>query len=137
VSADRGVELREIGADQMLAQNVAAEVSERTAVTKYPRIYAYCTKVVNDLREKFRLFSGEAQMVIEVRVSQDRLECIEDQLQMYVDAVTQMLDASRGDWGDGTYYAGEYEITFTSVKQGGRNFIQTAKVSFPVEVSAG
>ena len=45
-------------------------------------------------------------MAIEVRVSQDRLEGIEEQLQMYVDAVTQVLDQNRGDWGEGMFYAG-------------------------------
>jgi hypothetical protein len=97
----------------------------------------YCTKVVNELREKFRTFSGDAQMTVEVRVSQDRLDQIETNLQAYTDAVTQVLDNSRGDWGDGMFFDGEYDVTFGGVKHGGRNFLQIAKISFVLEISAG
>ena len=53
------------------------------------------------LTEKFRTFSGKVRTVAEVRVSQDRIEGIEEQLRLYVDAVTQVLDANRGSWGQG------------------------------------
>ena len=129
-------QLPTLAADHIVAQKVAAELSEKSLGTKYPVLYVYCNKLVNELREKFRRFSGQAQMVVEARVSQDRLEDIETNLQVYVDAITQVLDGSRGDWGDGVTYGGGYEVTFGSVKHGGRNFIQTAKVSFAVEISA-
>jgi hypothetical protein len=74
-------------------------------------------------------------MTIEVRVSQDRLEGIEAQSQMYLDAATQVLDQNRGDWGEGMFYAGGYEAAFGPVKHGGQNFIQVAKVTFDVGVS--
>ena len=38
----------------------------------------YCEKIVNDLTEKFRTFSGTVQMAIELRHSQDRLEGLQD-----------------------------------------------------------
>ena len=74
-------------------------------------------------------------MAIEVRHSQDRLEGLQDALELYVDAATHVLDASRGDWGDGMFYGGGYQVTFGAVKQGGRNFIQVAKVTFEIGVS--
>jgi len=101
----------------------------------YPAVNVYCEKIVNQLKEKFRNFSGIAMMAIEMRVSQDRLEGIEDQLQMYTDAVTQVLDQNRGDWGEGMFYAGCYEAALGPVKHGGQNFIQVGKVSFNVGVS--
>jgi hypothetical protein len=135
LSSQQGVALPAITPHQIIAQNVAPELSERSTVSKYPLIYVYCSKMVNDLREKFRKFSGDVQMVVETRVSQDRLDQIETHLQAYVDAITGVLDNSRGDWGDGVFYAGGYEVAFGGVKQGGRNFIQIAKVSFAVEIS--
>ncbi len=123
-------------AEQIIAQNTTAELSERSAGSNYPLIYIYCSKVVNQLREKFRRFSGEADMVIETRVSQDRLEEMQTNLHSYVDAITQVLDDNRGDWGDGILYGGGYEITFSGVKHGGRNFLQVAKVSFILEISS-
>jgi hypothetical protein len=132
-----GVALPAISPQQIIAQNVTADIVEQSTPSKYPLVYVYCEKVVNELREKFRAFSGETQMVVEARVSQDRLEQIETNLQAYVDAITQVLDDNRGDWGDGVFFDGGYEVSFGGVKHGGKNFLQVAKVSFVLEISAG
>jgi len=136
LTVQQGLTLPAIAPHQIIPQNVAPEVSDQSTVNKYPLVYVYCTKVVNELREKFRTFSGDAQMVVEARVSQDRLDQIETNLQAYTDAITQVLDNSRGDWGDGVFFAGEYEVTFGGVKHGGRNFMQIAKVAFTLDISA-
>jgi hypothetical protein len=120
---------------QVRAQNVAAEMAERALGVKYPAMNVYCEKITNGLREKFRSFSGTVQMVMELRHSQDRLEGLQDRLELYVDAAMQMLNQGRGDWGDGMFFGGEYEVSFGPVKQGGRNFIQVAKVTFEIGVS--
>jgi len=120
---------------QVVAQNVAFDLAERSLDVTYPTVNVYCDKIVNQLKEKYRAFSGIAVMTIEVRVSQDRLEGIEAQSQMYLDAATQVLDQNRGDWGEGMFYAGAYEAAFGQVKHGGKNFIQVAKVTFNVGVS--
>src|SRR4051794_32285098 len=60
-----------IEATQVRAQNAAAEIAERALGTRYPAVQVYCEKIANDLREKFRSFSGKAQMAIEIRQSQD------------------------------------------------------------------
>ena len=124
-----------VGQSQILAQNVSVELAERATDVLYPSVSVYCEKIVNQLKEKFRNFSGKAIMAIEVRVSQDRLNGIEEQLQMYVDAATQVLDQNRGDWGEGMFFAGAYEAALGPVKHGGQNFIQVGKVSFEVGVS--
>jgi hypothetical protein len=133
----QGMTLPAITTQQVIAQNVTPDVSEQSTANNYPLVFVYCSKVVNELREKFRTFSGEAQMVVEARVSQDRLDQIESNLQAYVDAITQVLCNSRGDWGDGMFFDGEYEASFGGVKHGGRNFLQIAKVAFTLEISAG
>jgi hypothetical protein len=120
---------------QVRAQNAAADIAERILGAKYPAVNVYCEKIVNELREKFRSFSGRAQMAIEIRQSQDRLEGLQDRLELYADAVMQLLNGSRGDWGDGMFYSGEYEVAFGPVKQGGKNFMQVAKVTFEIGVS--
>ena len=120
---------------QVQAQNVAAELAERATGVRYPVVNVYCEKLINDLREKFRRFAGSARMTIELRQSQDRLEGIQDRLELYVDATMQMLHGSRGDWGDGMFYGGQYEVSYGPVKQGGKHFTQTAKVTFEIGVS--
>jgi hypothetical protein len=95
----------------------------------------YCERVSNLLREKYRRFSGTVRMAIEIRDSRDRIEGLEDEVRYYADAVAQVLDSNRGDWGDGVFYPGGYEVTFGPVKQGGKNFLQSAKATFDLEVS--
>ncbi|MGD0498504.1 MAG: hypothetical protein ABSC23_08705 [Bryobacteraceae bacterium] len=123
-----------LDAAQVRAQNVAADLAERGGA-QYPAVNVYCEKVVNSLVEKFRSFSGSVQMAVEIRHSQDRLDGLQDQLEVYADAATQALDGARGDWGDGMFYAGGYQVAFGGAKQGGKNFIQTAKITFEIGVS--
>lgn len=125
----------EVGESQVLTRNVSPEIAEKSTGAVYPTFHVYCDKVNNVLREKFRKFSGTARMTVEVRASQDRLEMLEQRLGVYVDAVTAVLDANRGDWGLGMFYTGGYDIAIAPVRQGGRNFLQIAKVSFDVQVS--
>ena len=124
-----------ISTQQVSAQNVSIEISDRSQAQHYPLLQVYCEKVSNLLEEKFRTFSGKAQMAIEIRHSQDRIDGLEAALGCYADAMMQVLDFSRGDWGDGMYYGGGYQVAFSAVKHGGKNFVQSAKVIFEIGVS--
>jgi hypothetical protein len=115
--------------------NTSPEIVERSAQAQYPAVLGYCEKLTNSRKEKFRSFSGQARMVVEIRCSQDRLQGIERGLEQYTDAVCQILDAAKGDWQDGAFYTGGYDVSYGPVRHGGRNFIQTAKISFEVEIS--
>ena len=135
VSEANGQTFAQLSDQQIVAQNVAAELAEKATGTVYPTYYIYCDKLTNTLREKFRQFSGTAVMSVEVRVTHDRLEGIEQKAHFYVDALIETLDASRGDWGNGQFYTGGYQITFSPVKLGGKHFVQTAKATFEVQIS--
>jgi hypothetical protein len=74
-------------------------------------------------------------MAAEIRNSQDRLQGLQEGLEQCADALTQVLDGNRGDWGSGMYYAGGYQVAFGAVKHGGKNYIQVAKVTFEIGVS--
>jgi hypothetical protein len=137
ISQRENIRLGELTSRQVLAQNVAPELAERTAGVQYPVFYVYCEKITNELREKFRTFSGKVRLAVDVRVSHDRLEDLSRTLELHVEAVTNVLDSQRGDWGGGIFFAGGYEVTFGATKHGGKNFIQTAKVTFDVDVSVG
>src|SRR5205085_10633017 len=99
---------------------VAADVAERSTTVQYPAVNVYCEKIANTLKEKFRAFSGDVHMAIELRHSQDRLEGLQDTLEIYADALAQVLNAGRGDWGDGMFYGGAYVVSFGPVKKGGK-----------------
>ena len=136
LAEESGVGLDPIPPAHIVNQNVAFELSERSLAVKYPVVHVYVDRVRNLLTEKFRGFSGKIRTVAEVRVSQDRIEGIEEQLRIYVDAVTQVLDANRGSWGQGMFFNGGYEIAFEPVRRGGRNLLQAAKVTFEVDLSS-
>lgn len=136
LALDSGIDLAPIPPAYVVTQNMSIETWERASVVKYPLIQIYSDRVRNLLTEKFRTFSGKVRTVAEVRVSEDRIEGLEDRLRLYVDAVTQILDVNRGNWGQGVFYTGGYEATFDPVKQGGKNFLQVAKVTFEVDLSA-
>ena len=135
IAAEEGIELPELKAEQIRALNAASDLVERSAVTRFPCVQVYCERMSNSLREKYRRFSGTARMVVEIRNSLDRLDGLEEQVRLYADAVAQVLDNNRGDWGDGVFYPGGYEVAFGPVKHGGKNFLQTAKATFELEIS--
>jgi hypothetical protein len=124
-----------LDAAQVRSGNIASELSERSDTVQYPAANVYCEKIVNSQAEKFRTFSGKLQMAIDLRHSEDRLDMVQSNLETYADAVMGVLGASLGDWGGGMYYAGGYQVAIGPVKHGGRNFIQTAKITFEIGVS--
>jgi hypothetical protein len=135
LAMDSAVPLAPLPPAHIMNQNVAFELAEKVKVTKYPVVHVYVDRIRNQLTEKFRTFSGKVRTVAEVRVSQDRIDGLEEQLRLYVDAVTGVLDVNRGSWGEGAFYGGGYEVNIDPVKHGGKNFIQIAKVSFEVDLS--
>jgi hypothetical protein len=130
------VEIAGIAAESVIAQNAPVALMEKSSAVKYPVVLVYSDRVQNLLIEEFRNFSGKVRTVAEVRASQDRIEGLEESVRLYVDAVTQVLDANRGDWGQGMFFTGGYEVKFDPVQHGGRNVLQVAKVIFEVDLSS-
>ena len=136
LAADTAVPLAPIPPAHVVDQNIPIAVAERSGAVKYPVVHVYSDRTRNLLTEKFRTFSGKIRTVAEVRVSQDRMEGIEDQLRLYVDSVTQVLDANRGSWGQGAFFTGGYEVTYEPIQHGGKNLLQIARVTFEVDLSS-
>jgi hypothetical protein len=120
---------------QIRTGNIAPELAERSNTVRYPAANIYCEKIVNSQVEKFRTFSGTMQMAIDLRHSEDRVDNVQAALETYADAVMGVLNTSSGDWGGGLFYGGGYQVAFGPVKHGGKNFIQTAKITFEIGVS--
>jgi hypothetical protein len=129
------VALPALAASQVIAQQVTFETAERSSGVQYPVVYVYCEGVANLLKEKFRTLSGKAYMAVEVRASHDRLEEVTEKLQLYAAAAMEVLDANRGDWGDGMFYSGAYKAEYGPVQRGGKSFLAAAKIRFEVDVS--
>ncbi len=93
--------LQAVGMRTIVAMNASVDISEKTGYAQYPALLVYCDKVSNTLKEKFRQFSGTAHVVVEARYSQDKLDNLQANAEVYVDAICALLDDSRGDWGGG------------------------------------
>lgn len=135
IAAREGLAVSHVPVAQVVQQYVAADTAEKSTGAAYPSVHVYCEKLSNTLREKFRTFSGTVTVVMEIRVSHDRLAGLEQSLRHQVEAVTQVLDFSRGDWGGGMFFTGPYTVEFAPVKHGGKNYIQTARVTAAIDVS--
>jgi len=135
IAEETAVKLAPIPPSHVMNQNVSFELTERAQTAKYPAVYVYTDRVRNLLTEKFRTFSGKVRTVAEVRVSQDRIEGVEEQSRLYVEAVTQVLDSNRGSWGEGAFFTGGYEVSIDPVRHGGKNYLQIARVEFEVDLS--
>jgi hypothetical protein len=145
ISGQRGLnaQLAELSAEnaamvdpsRIRTYNVAQELAERSEAVQYPAVQVYCEKIINKLTEKFRSFSGSVHVAMDVKHSQDRIDGIEQAVELYVEAATRVLRESRGDWGQGMFYGGAYEVTIGPVKRGGKHFIQAAKITFEIGVS--
>ncbi len=130
-----GLKLHGNGLGAIRAGNYSVEIGDLARGGKSPEMLVYTQKIRNLLTEKFQTFSGKVEMVVEIRNSADRLDGLQQDTQAYTEAVMQALDASRGEWQDGFYYSGRYDVEFEPVKHGGRNYSQTATVSLELEVN--
>lgn len=123
--------------EQFLAWPLKPEVIEKHLSTPYPLVLVYCTRLQNRQAEKFRGFSGNAEITVELRVSAERIDSLNEQLQLLVDSVAEVLQSARGDWGDGVFYGGGFDAAFGQIRPGARGFSQDAKVELVVGLSAG
>lgn len=135
MSEAAGIMLPQIAGANILERHLSPEIAEKIAGANYPSIYVYCDRLSNKHTEKFRTFSGIADLHIDVRVSADHVDSLLGTLQHYTDAITDVLDRNRGSWGQGMYYSGGYEVAFQPIKRGGRCFLQTAQVRTQVTIS--
>lgn len=129
--------LAELTTPLIRAGNIAVDLTDKAHGAKYPQMFVYVDRIQNTLREKFRTFSGTVQLAVEIRHSQDRLEGLQDRAQLYTEAVLDVLEDCRGEWGEGLCYGGKYEIKFEPVRHGGKNFVQSVRVIVPVDVNIG
>lgn len=123
------------GAAEIVELQAPADLGDKAITVRYPVIHVYCERIVNSLKEKFRSFSGTADLSVDVRVTHEHAGELQQLLQRYVSAVTGAIHSNRGQWAEGLYQTGAYEVVFAPVRRGGRNFIQSARVRLEVHVN--
>ncbi|MFL6463805.1 MAG: hypothetical protein ACJ73N_05280 [Bryobacteraceae bacterium] len=110
-------------------------MNDRDIQFTYPRVCLYTSGVKNTQMEKFRSLSGSLTAVADVWASGNLVGDTDQWIHFYVEAITNILRKSVGDWGDGIFFPGVYDVQFQPPKVGGLGFAQIARISFNLNVS--
>jgi hypothetical protein len=132
---ETGLALALVPVSQIIVSAASADLLDKVEQVGYPRVAVYTAKVENTLLEKFRSLSGTATAAIAISVSSDLIEQVERNMHFYIEAVTGILRQNTGDWGDGLFFSGKFDVQLQPPKAGGIGFVQTAIVGCTINVS--
>jgi hypothetical protein len=124
-----------ITAEQVLLSSASPEIGDSNIQLTYPRVCLYSGGVKNTQIERFRSLSGTVSVTAEIWASGNLVTNIDQWIHFYVEAVTNILRQNMGDWGDGMFFSGLYDVQFQSPKAGGLGFVQSAKITCSLNVS--
>jgi hypothetical protein len=101
----------------------------------FPRISVFSARLRNQQIEKFRTISGGVTVTAEIAATADQASDVDLWIHYYVDAVTKILGNNKGDWGNGIFFPGPYEVDIQSPAAGGSGFLQIAHITLEAIVS--
>jgi hypothetical protein len=120
---------------QVVLSSAAPGMGDEDLQLTYPRICLYCAAVKNMLLEKFRSLSGTVLVVAEVWASGNLISETDEWIHYYVEAMTDILRKNIGDWGEGIFFSGIYDVQLQAPKVGGIGYVESAKVTCALNVS--
>ncbi len=132
-SSNRNVPI--IPASQIVLTSATPEMGDKNLQFTYPRVCLYSTGLKNTHTEKFRSLSGTVSVIADIWVSANLFQDTNNWSHFYVEALTNVLRQSIGDWGDGIFFSGAYDVQFQAPKAGGFGFVELVKVTCSVNVS--
>ena len=135
LAAANGSEIPTISSDQVIVSSAPVAMGDLNAQFTYPRVCLYASAVKNQQIEKFRSLSGTISVVGEVWASANLLQDADEWIHFYVEAFTIILRQNIGDWGQGMFFSGMYDVQFQPPKAGGLGYIESAKVTSDVNIS--
>ncbi len=129
------VELPLIPATQVVLSSAAPDIGDKDVQLTYPRVCLFSAGVRNTQHEKFRSLSGTVTVIADVWASAALVGDVDTWVNYYAEAVTSILRANIGDWRDGIFFPGNYDVQFQPVKPGGYGFVESARISVTLLVS--
>ena len=130
-----GVNLPQLSPGQIVLSSASADIADKDVQLTYPRVCIYSAQVKNTQVEKFRSFSGTVAVAAEVWSSANLVQDTDQCLHYYLEAVTSILRANLGDWGDGVFFSGAYDVQLQAPKAGGFGYVESAKITCNLNVS--
>ena len=125
-----------ITAAQVVLSSASSELADMNIQLTYPRVCIYTTGMKNTQVEKFRSFSGQVSLIAEIWASGKLATEADEWIHFYVESVAEILQSNIGDWGDGMFYGGTFDVLFQPPKAGGLGFVESAKLMLSLNVSA-
>jgi hypothetical protein len=135
VSSSSNVSVPLITASQVVLSSTVPAMGDQDLQLTYPRICLYTASIKNTQVEKFRSLSGTVSVVAQVWASADLLSQTDQWIHYYVEAMTNILRQNIGDWGDGLFFPGEYDVQLQAPKAGGLGYVELATVTCVLNVS--
>ena len=135
LAQEAGITIPLISSDQVVVSSAARELGDREIEFNYPRVCVYSSQMKNTQEEKFRSFSGGIVVAADIWASGNLLDDADQWIHYYVEALTAILRANRGDWGDGFLFSGIYDVQLQSPKIGGFGYVELARVTCGLNVS--
>ena len=120
---------------QVVLSAALPEMGDKDLQLTYPRVCLYSAVMKNSQVEKFRSLSGTVSVVAEVWASGNLMSDTDHWIHFYIEAVTNILRRNIGDWGDGIFFSGIYDVQLQAPKAGGIGYVEAAKVSCVLNVS--
>ena len=124
-----------IATTQIVASAAAPDLADNNLQLSYPRVCLYANGIQNKQTEKFRSFSGTLTVIAEIWASASLLTQTDQWIHFYVEAITELLRANIGDWGNGFFFSGKYDVQFQPPKPGGFGFVESSKITITLNVS--
>ena len=135
LAQEAGITMPVISSDQVVISSAARELGDREIEFNYPRVCVYSSQIKNTQEEKFRSFSGGVVVAADIWASGNLLDDSNQWIHYYVEALTAILRANRGDWGDGFLFSGIYDVQLQPPKIGGFGYVELARVTCGLNVS--
>ena len=135
LAQEAGITIPVISSDQVVVSSAARELGDREIEFNYPRVCVYSSQMKNTQEEKFRSFSGGIVVAADIWASGNMLDDADQWIHYYVEALTAILRANRGDWGDGFLFSGIYDVQLQPPKIGGFGYVELARVTCGLNVS--
>ena len=130
-----GMDVPPIPSAQVVLSSASVDIADMNLQLTYPRICVYSSALKNAQTEKFRSFSGSVTITAEVFTSGNLVSDTDQWIHFYLEGMTQILRQNIGDWGDGMFFSGVYDVQLQAPKTGGFGYVESAKVTCSVNVS--
>jgi hypothetical protein len=124
-----------IGLGQVVLSSASPDLGDKAVQLTYSRVCLYSAGLRNTRLEKFRSLSGSIAVVADIWASANLVDEVDEWIHFYVEAITNILGQNIGDWGDGIFFSGAYDVQFQIPKVGGIGYVESAKLTCNLNIS--